>query len=76
MYSWSNTENFGTVRLMVRKKISSQTDRQTRRIYKRLFSDEKSANKDYKYKEHLIYNMLLNKNNGSCMINKICVEMR
>ena len=48
MYRWSNAENFGSVRLMVRKKISSQTDsrtdRQTRRIHKRLFSDEKSAN--------------------------------
>ena len=29
MYRWSNAENFGSVRLMVREKISSQTDRQT-----------------------------------------------
>ena len=29
MYRWSNDENFGSVCLIVREKISSQTDRQT-----------------------------------------------
>ena len=29
MYRWSNAENFGSVRLMVREKISSQTDGRT-----------------------------------------------
>ena len=43
MYRRGDAENFGSVCLMVREKIGLQTDRRTRRIHKRLFSDEKSA---------------------------------
>ena len=34
MYRWSNAENFGSGRLMVREKISSQKDRQTKKALK------------------------------------------
>ena len=50
MCRWSNAGNFGSVRLMVREKISSQIDRQTDRqtdghgeYISVFFSDEKSA---------------------------------
>jgi hypothetical protein len=44
MYRWSNAENFGSVRLVVREKISSRTDRHGE--YINIFSDEKSAKND------------------------------
>ena len=44
MYIWSNAENFGSVRPRFARKLAHiQTDRRTRRIHKRLFSDGKSA---------------------------------